>query len=179
MGASAIADRAASLTASAVPASQSGIPSAGWWHTQNEEYLHSRSDTREQAIDAGIAEYCGEPFLICQGERFKYQALHFDIDRIAEDFDDANYEYGPEDEGPSAAWGDEACRELERELTATMEAWLDRHGYRDAWAIDVRGYETIDAQAIEARRAATGTGAVHESAVAESDAPETSGEAGQ
>jgi hypothetical protein len=33
----------------------------------------------------------------------------------------------------------------------------------------------LAAQAIEARRAETGTGSVHESAVGEADAPETSG----
>lgn len=162
-----LADRAfaaspSSPSVSPVPAS---IPSAKWWHTQSEEYLHGGCDTREAAIDAGIWEYGSEPFLVCEGKRFKYQPLHFDIERIAEDFDDANAEHGPEDEGPSSAWSDEACRELERELTAVMGAWMDRHGYSDAWAIDARAYEQIDAQAIETRRAETGTGSVHESAV--------------
>ena len=152
-----------------VSALRDGIPSATWWHSLYQEHLQGPFPTREAAIDAGIYDY-GEPFYICEGKRFKYQALHFDIERISEDFDDANFEYGPEDEGPSAAWTDDACRELESDLTAVMTAWLDRHGYRDAWAIDARDYEKIDAQAIEARRAAT-TGAVHESAVGATDAP--------
>lgn len=116
-----------------------------WWHTQNEEYLNGPCDTRDAAIEAGAYEYGGEAFKITEGERFKYQPLHFDIDRIAEDFDDANCEYGPEDEGPSAAWSDDACRELENALTETMRQWLAKHKYDDAWAIDAHAYETIDA----------------------------------
>lgn len=150
----------------AVSALRTSPPNARWWHTQNEEYLHGNCDTREQAIDAGIWEYGGEPFLLCEGARFQYRPCHFDIERIAEDFDDANGEYGPEDEGPSAKWSDEACRELEDALAATMGAWMDKHGYREAWAIDARGHEQITAKAIEARRAETGTGSVEdESAV--------------
>lgn len=114
-----------------------------WWYTQNEERLDGSRETREEAIATGTHEYCGEPFLIAFGERFKYQALHFDIDRIAEDFDDANCDYSCEDEYPSTVWSDESCRELESALTATMDAWLDKHGYRDASAIDVGPYERI------------------------------------
>ncbi len=153
---------------SAVPAS---IPSAKWWHSLYLEHLCGPFNTRAEALDAGIHEYGGEPFYVTSGDRFRYQACHFDIEFIAENFDDANADYGPEDEGPSAAWSDDACRELERELTAVMGAWLDRHGYREAWAIDTRGEEKIDAQAIEARRAETQSGSVHESAVTEGHAP--------
>lgn len=141
------------------------VPRASWWHSLYGDYLMGSLGSREEALDAGIHEYGGEPFIICFGDRFKYKAPHFDVGRIAEEFDEANSEYGPEDEGPSVNWSDPASKELEAELTAVMEMWLDRHGYRAAWAIDARGHEKIEAQAIEARRAETGTGSVHESAV--------------
>ena len=106
---------------------------------------------RQEAIDAGIGEYGCEPFYVTSGDRFKYSAPHIDIEFIADWFDDANAEYGPEDEGPSAKWSDDHCRELEAELSATITAWLDRHNYRDASAIDSRGEERIELEAINAR----------------------------
>lgn len=121
----------------------------GWWFTQHEENLHGCRPTREEAIAAGTHEFCGEPFLICEGGHFKYQAPHFDIDRIAEDFDDANCEYSGEDEGASAQWSDEACRELENALAAVFDTWLDKHDYRKAWAIDCGDYERITPTTIQ------------------------------
>jgi len=123
---------------------------APWWYSQNEERLDGHRPTRDEAIAAGVYEYGGDPFLICQGNHFKYQAPAFDIDRIAEDFDDANCEYGPEDDGPAAQWSDKACEELETALAAAFDAWLDKHDYRKAWAIDCREYERIDPAMIEA-----------------------------
>ena len=114
-----------------------------WWYTQGEENLHGCADTRDEAIAKGSSYFCGEPFLICEGAHFNNVVPVFDIDRIAENFDDANADYSGEDEGPSAAWSDEACRELEDALTAVMDAWLDKHGYRKAWAIDCGPYERI------------------------------------
>lgn len=124
-----------------------------WWHSLYLEHLCGPFKSRQEALDAGIAEYGIEPFYVTSGNRFKYQAPHISIDFIADWFDDANAEYGPEDEGPSASWSDEDCRELEAELSATITAWLDRHKYRDAWAIDARGEERIDQDAIKARMA--------------------------
>lgn len=123
-----------------------------WWHTQNEEYLNGPCETRDAAIAAGIYEFCGEPFLVCEGKRFKYQPPSFDACWLAEQFDDANCEYGPEDEGPSAAWSDDACRELENALEATFREWLERHRYDDAWAIDASLYERITEEMISARK---------------------------
>ena len=156
--------------ASGLAGSAASIPSAGWWYSQNAEYLYGPHPTRSDAIDAGIYEYCGEPFFVCEGARFQYQPPHIDAGWLAENFDDANAEYGPEDDCPSSSWSDEACKELEKELNAVMSAWLDRHGYRNAWAIDASPHEQITASAIEARRAETGTGSVHESAVPQADA---------
>lgn len=114
-----------------------------WWFTQNEEMLHVCRPTREEAIQAGAIEYGGEPFMICQGGHFRNSCAIFDIDWIAERFDDQNEEYSGEDEGPSAAWSDDHCSDLERELEAVMTAWAKRHGYDKAWAIDCGPYETI------------------------------------
>ncbi len=123
-----------------------------WWFTQNDDRLDGHRPTRAEAIAAGTHEYCGDPFLIGEGDHFKYQAPAFDIDRIAEDFDDANCDYGPEDDGPSFKWTDEACRELEAALGAAFDAWLDKHDYRKAWMIDIREFESItpDAPKVEA-----------------------------
>lgn len=80
----------------------------------------------------------------------------------------------------------EKCPHFERELEAYAWAWLD-----DRFTVVVQGAhcsdraysadEMVDAffaghtQAIEARRAETGTGSVHESAVPTGDAPSPDG----
>ena len=116
-----------------------------WWFTQDEEHLHGSRPTREEAIAAGTHEYGGDPFLICQGGHFRNQAPHIDIDYLAEAFDDANNEYSGEDsdQGTAAEWSDESCRDLETMITAAFDAWLDKHDYRKAWAIDCGPYEKI------------------------------------
>ena len=116
-----------------------------WWYTQDEEHLHGSAHSRDEAIAKGLIEYGGEPFMICQGDHFRNQAPLIDIDTLAEWFDDANSDYMDEDgESGSAQWSKEACRDLEVMITAAFEAWIDKHGYRKAWAIDCGDYEKIE-----------------------------------
>lgn len=113
-----------------------------WWYTQTEEHLAGSAATREDAIQAGKDHFCGETFMICEGERFKYAVPSFDA-WFAEAFDDANADYAGEDEYPSAAWDDAAYKTLVSEMEAVANKWIDANGYRDATAIDCGPYETI------------------------------------
>jgi len=184
-GASPSGDRAVAASPSSphavspVPAS---IPSAKpWWFSRHEdqEMLWGGRPTREEAIDAGIAEYDGEPFFICQGGHFRNQTDIFDADTVADRFDDVNADYAGE-ENASESWTAEQCRDLEQRLNAVMAAWCAEHGHDRAYAIDAGLPEHIDASAIEARRAETeGLGAQHESAVAKPDAQPPVGESAQ
>ncbi len=65
-----------------------------WWFTQNEEHLHGFRPTRDEAISAGTHEFGSEPFMICQGGHFRNSCDIFDIDWIADRFNDANEEIG-------------------------------------------------------------------------------------
>jgi len=113
-----------------------------WWFTQDEEHLWGCKPTRDEAIAAGSQEYSGEPFLICQGGHFRNTCDIFDIDLIADRFNDANEDYAGE-EDPSVGWTKEHSVELERELNAVMKAWAERHGYDRAYSIDCGDYERI------------------------------------
>lgn len=118
----------------------------GWWHAVSEdsEFLYGPHDTREAAVAAGRVEYGGEAFAVCEGERFKNRHDIFDDDYLADRFNDANEDYAGE-ENASEKWEQPQINELVRELEQVFSAWLDRHGYRDAYSIDVRSYETIPA----------------------------------
>lgn len=127
-------------------------PQGTWWHTRDEEHLWGSAKTRDEAIDQGIDEYGGEPFFICQGAHFRNRTDIFSADYVADMFDDANEEYAGE-ENASEAWKTEHMRELEDELNAVMAAWVERHGYHKAWAIDAGPSERITAEMIAARLA--------------------------
>lgn len=130
-------------------AEQSDAP---WWHTRDEEHLWGGEASRQAAIDAGINDYDGEPFYICQGKHFRHRTDIFDGGQIADTFDDANDEYAG-DENPSSDWKAEHIAELEAELNAAMAAWVARHGYEKAWGIDAGPSERVTAEMIATRKA--------------------------
>lgn len=112
-----------------------------WYYYTDPEYCQGPYSTREEAIDEARHDLCGEGFYVAEGEPMKYRAP--DFDRVSEMFDDANEEYSGEDY-PSAKWEDEHYKELVAALTKTMDEWLDRHGYRAAWALDLKPEEWIE-----------------------------------
>ena len=123
-----------------------------WWFTQDEEHLHGSAHSHDEAISKGIVEYCGHPFMVCQGDHFRNQAPHIDAGDWAERFDEVNSKYMHEDgDSGSVQWSAEACRDLETMMTATFDAWIDKHDYRKAWAIDCGAYECIDPALLAAR----------------------------
>lgn len=111
-----------------------------WYFWTDPEHCRGPFGSRDEAIAEGIDENLGGVFEIAIGHPMKYQAPNFD--RIAEDFDDLNSEYSGEDYA-SEKWSDEHYTELKRELVECFDAWLDRHNYRQAWALDLGPSETI------------------------------------
>jgi hypothetical protein len=126
-----------------------------WWYTRDEEHLWGACASREEAIEKGIAEYEGDPFYICQGRHFRNRMDVFEIDWIADRFNDLNEDYAGEDE-PSEAWTPDQCAELEAELNAVMHAWCVRHGHDKAYAIDASPSERIGEDEISALSRAKG-----------------------
>lgn len=114
-----------------------------WWHSRDEEQLSGPEDTREAAIAAGTVDYDGEPFYVMKGKRMAYNSLIFDHERISDWFDDANEDLAGEGQYPSEKWDRNHVIELERELDRVFGAWLDKHCYRAAWAIDAEPGELI------------------------------------
>jgi hypothetical protein len=148
--------------------------SEGWWHSRDEERLYGPEPTREAAVQAGTTDYGGEPFFICFGRRMKHRTNIFDSERIADWFNDANEEMASEDEQPADKWEGSHEAELERELDRVFAEWIDRHGYRDAWAIDAEPSERIEPAQVGRNpegQDPQGLGAEHEHAVPVGDAP--------
>lgn len=148
------------------------IPNETRWYfhiNRENEWWHRGGKTREEAIDAGIAEYGGEPFWITEARSMVPSFALFDADDICERLNEDECWW---EDGWTGQPGMEKLRELERRLEDTFKTWFAEFATLDGACLDAFNEEQITASAIEARRAETAkTGSVEdESAVAKPDA---------
>lgn len=99
-------------------------------------------DTREQAVEAGMARY-GRDFEVGRAERYVAAA---DADRFLGALADDAWEFGEFAEGwcNDLTYSEEAVEELQGELQGVLDAWLSRHNLEPRFFI-VRDIEQVEA----------------------------------
>jgi hypothetical protein len=99
----------------------------GWWAGSDEEYMNIGGpfDTREQAIEAGRADRCGEQFYILRAALESWAApdASWVVDQFVEDNIDAFYE----GDWPGFDGGEEAAKAAEADLQKVLNDWFERH----------------------------------------------------
>ncbi len=99
----------------------------GWYAGLTEEYMNIGGpfETREEAIDAGRHEMCGDSFYICEAALYGWRAPDADsvMDAWIEDHDELWWEDGFSGfDGKADA---EVC--AAEDLQAVLNEWLQRH----------------------------------------------------
>lgn len=99
----------------------------GWYAGQTEEYMNIGGpfETREDAIEAGRHEMCGDPFYICEAALYGWRAPDADsvMDVWIEDHDELWWEDGFNGfDGKADA---EVC--AQEDLQTVLNEWFQRH----------------------------------------------------
>lgn len=100
---------------------------SGWYVGASEEYMNIGGpfETREDAINEGRSDRCGDPFYICNAALYSWQAPSADVvmDAWIDDHDELWWEDGFSGfDGPKDA---EVC--AQEDLQTVLNAWFERH----------------------------------------------------
>ncbi|HEX8555244.1 MAG TPA: hypothetical protein VF695_11100 [Sphingomonas sp.] len=126
-------------------------PVTRWYYskTDDAEHLFGAKATREEAIEAGRAEYLGEPFWLSAGHKMLHNLDPFDSDVycVISAFQNANADlFGEDGQGdPETEWTDEQCADLATRLNVTFAEWARQHGHDRAYMLDITSTEQVPA----------------------------------
>ena len=105
-----------------------------WWIGSNDEHYNQTDATsRDEAIEAGIDEYGGDPFYIVEAEQGRVNWHFMRAGFIFDAIEDYHEELRGED--PLVECTAEQERDLEKCVGDAIAAWAERHGISSTtWA---------------------------------------------